>query len=109
MLTFFFPPSFFPTAKQPENLVLSFNVSVLGLTLLKNLSTVQNVRELSQNKRFASAVIEMFANSHQCGKSGECELMTLYGQHWEDISELWLLGMQCKYNAKITHFWDSNN
>ncbi|XP_072040851.1 neurochondrin-like [Amphiura filiformis] len=80
--------------KQHENLVLSFNMAVLGLTLMKNLSNSASILDLSESKRFVGAVLQMFGNSHQCGKSGQCEIAPTYQQHWEDITELWMLGMQ---------------
>ena len=86
----------FISAKQHENLVLSFNMAVLGLTLLKNLSNSSTAIDVSESKRFVGAVLRMFAGSHQLGNSGRCEVTPVYKQHWDDIEALWLLGMQCK-------------
>ena len=79
-------------------------MAVLGLTLLKNLSNSSTAIDVSESKRFVGAVLRMFASSHQHGNSGQCEVTPLYQQHWEDIGELWLLGMQCKFVKKVIFF-----
>lgn len=81
---------------QPENLVLSGNLSVLGLLLLK-----QQAKRMKKNDfaicRFIQATIRFLWDAYCVDESVDSTTLCVsmkYKEHWNELMELWFLGMQ---------------
>uniref|UniRef100_A0A1A9WJS0 Neurochondrin n=1 Tax=Glossina brevipalpis TaxID=37001 RepID=A0A1A9WJS0_9MUSC len=80
----------------PENLVLHGNLAVLGLLLLK-----QQAKRVKQNDfsicRYIQATIRFLWDAYNVDESNDPTALVVviaYKKHWNELSELWFLGMQ---------------
>ncbi|XP_071786362.1 neurochondrin-like [Asterias amurensis] len=79
---------------ETEHLILSFNLAVLGLTLLRTLAFNADVRDLSAIKKSVSRMLDLFKASYVVTRDNIHEVCEEYQPYWTDVSELWLLGNQ---------------
>ncbi|XP_019881916.2 neurochondrin homolog [Aethina tumida] len=80
----------------PENLVLHGNLAVLGLLLLKQLSSKVKKNDFSIC-RYIQATIRFLWNAYIIDESNDPTALVVsmsYKEHWMEIMELWFLGMQ---------------
>ncbi|XP_018571984.1 neurochondrin homolog [Anoplophora glabripennis] len=80
----------------PENLVLHGNLAVLGLLLLKQLSSKVKKNDFSIC-RYIQATIRFLWNAYIVDESNDPTALVVamsYKEHWMEIMELWFLGMQ---------------
>lgn len=80
----------------PENLVLHGHLAVLGLLLLKNQSTNVKKNDFSIC-RYIQATIRFLWDAYIVDESNDPEALVVamsYKEHWNEIMELWFLGMQ---------------
>lgn len=86
-----------PELKQiPENLVLHGHLAVLGLLLLK-----QQAKRIKKNDfsicRYIQATIRFLWDAYIVDESNDPTALVVnisYKEHWNEIMELWFLGMQ---------------
>lgn len=86
-----------PELKQiPENLVLHGNLAVLGLLLLRH-----QAKRIKKNDfsicRYIQATIRFLWDAYIVDESNDPEELVVnisYKEHWNEIMELWFLGMQ---------------
>ncbi|ENN77767.1 neurochondrin homolog [Dendroctonus ponderosae] len=80
----------------PENLVLHGNLAVLGLLLLKQLSSKVKKNDFSIT-RFVQATIRFLWDAYIIDESNDPTALVVamsYKEHWIEMMELWFLGMQ---------------
>lgn len=80
----------------PENLVLHGNLAILGLLLLKQLSSKVKKNDFSIC-RYIQATIRFLWDAYIVDESNDPTALVVamsYKEHWMDIMELWFLGMQ---------------
>lgn len=80
----------------PENLVLHGNLAVLGLLLLKQLSSKVKKNDFSIC-RYIQATIRFLWDAYIVDESNDPTALVVamsYKEHWMEIMELWFLGMQ---------------
>ena len=89
-----------PTLDNNEDLVLIGNLSVLGLLILRHHSRRPKSTDYSL-PRFFQAIVRFLWDAHNCEESldeEELGVSTNYLNHWNDLVDLWYLGMQVLAN-----------
>ncbi|CAH1985877.1 unnamed protein product [Acanthoscelides obtectus] len=80
----------------PDNLVLHGNLAVLGLLLLKQLSSKVKKNDFSIC-RYIQATIRFLWDAYTIDESSDPQSLVVsmaYKEHWMELMELWFLGMQ---------------
>ena len=96
-----------PTLDSNEDLVLYGNLSVLGLLILKHHSRRPKSTDFGFN-RFVQAIVRFFWDAHNCEESldeEELGVSSNYLNHWNDLVDLWYLGMQVLANLLTQVPW----
>lgn len=80
----------------PDNLVMHGHLAILGLLLLK-----QNAKKVKKNDfticRYIQATIRFLWDAYMVDESNDPTALVVamaYKEHWNEITELWFLGMQ---------------
>jgi len=85
-----------PTLDSNEDLVLYGNLSVLGLLILRHHSRQPKSTDFGLC-RFVQAIVRFLWDAHNCEESldeEELGVSSNYLNHWNDLVDLWYLGMQ---------------
>ncbi|ESO99077.1 hypothetical protein LOTGIDRAFT_238919 [Lottia gigantea] len=83
------------TIYKRENLILTANFTTLGLMLLQHQTSYHSDKEEERNK-YVSHCINFFSHAYQLNTSNKPKIVVNedYLPYWQDISELWFLGIQ---------------
>ncbi|NXI62687.1 NCDN protein, partial [Anseranas semipalmata] len=84
---------------QKDHLVLAANIATLGLMMARILASSAVLQGTQSAKEFFGATIRFLSQSHmaQADPSSHCLALAVspaYASAWDDIRELWFLGMQ---------------
>ncbi|XP_071950158.1 neurochondrin-like [Antedon mediterranea] len=77
-----------------NNLVISFNMIVLGLMLLRHFARKTDIPCTEQLKDYIHTSVQIMNGAYAIVGKGLCGVSELYQPFWEDIMELWYLAMQ---------------
>ncbi|XP_077984245.1 neurochondrin-like [Glandiceps talaboti] len=78
---------------KPEHPLLTFNIAVLGLMMLRQFVDDEETSRSSSAQNFMKAFIQLYKGCHLLSNK-HCQVIEAYQSIWPHLSELWYLGMQ---------------